>query len=81
MMSRNVEGVGSVRMMSFNAQGVDSDDVSLTPKALANFSPGLELATTLGSEKERLMNAESVRHVRKELLQSSKENGDELSQG
>jgi hypothetical protein len=33
----------------------------ITLKALANFSPGLELATTLGSKQYELSNAESVR--------------------
>jgi hypothetical protein len=32
-----------------------------TPKALANFSPELELATTLGLQLEIRANAESVR--------------------
>src|SRR6185369_16888892 len=32
-----------------------------TPKALANFSPGLELATTLGSEDNKRHNPERVR--------------------
>jgi hypothetical protein len=31
-----------------------------TPKALANFSPGLELATTLGRTRAKEFNAESV---------------------
>ena len=37
----------------------------LTPKALANFSPGLELATTLGFKIEVVLNPERVRRVRK----------------
>jgi hypothetical protein len=32
----------------------------ITPKALANFSPGLELATTLGHTRQKKFNAESV---------------------
>jgi hypothetical protein len=32
-----------------------------TPKALANFSPGLELATTLGSNHHHSFNPERVR--------------------
>jgi hypothetical protein len=46
----------------------------LTPKALANVSPGLErLRQPRDHVNEKITNAESVRPVRKELLQSSKE--------
>jgi hypothetical protein len=35
----------------------------ITPKAFANFSPGLELATTLGAIEKSSLNPERVRHV------------------
>jgi hypothetical protein len=34
-----------------------------TPKAFANFSPGLELATTLGAHERKEFNAESVGQI------------------
>jgi hypothetical protein len=34
-----------------------------TPKAFANFSPGLELATTLGHTRDKEFNAESVGQI------------------
>ena len=38
--------------------------VVVTPKALANFSPGLERSDNPGYTNKQLNNAESVRHVR-----------------
>jgi hypothetical protein len=35
----------------------------VTPKALANFSPGLELATTLGHTRQKKFNAASVGQI------------------